>query len=411
MLQRIIYRLLERRHYWRYISFSEMAELYASRTLRTLAVSMVSVFVGLYMYQNGYPLSGIFAYFGAYFLYRALLAYPYAYVIARIGPKHATMISNFLYVPALLSMATLPEYGVWSLVGCAFFQGLSVTLYEMSYLVDFSKVRHHEHAGRELGYMSMLEKIASSLSPLIGGLIAYFFGPQATLLFAAAVFAVAGLPLLMSPERVRTRQSISFRGLAVKKVYRNVLAEMTVGFDVIASGLMWSLFVMIMIFGSSTNAVYAEIGALSSLTLVTSIITARLFGRIVDRHRGRELLQAGVVVDSLTHMARPFVTTPLGVVMVNITNEMATTAYAMPFTKAMFAMADDLPGFRIVYMSIMSGSLALGASLFCGILALISLQLSELHTLQVGYAIAVVVVWGITTHKLPNLTKRRVFFK
>jgi FlaA1/EpsC-like NDP-sugar epimerase len=45
MIKTLIYSLLERRHYWRYVSFSEIAEIYASRTLRVLAVSMVSVFI------------------------------------------------------------------------------------------------------------------------------------------------------------------------------------------------------------------------------------------------------------------------------------------------------------------------------------------------------------------------------
>lgn len=54
MLKQLIYRLFERRHYWREMSFSEMAELYTSRVLRTLAVSMVSIFIAIYLYQNGY---------------------------------------------------------------------------------------------------------------------------------------------------------------------------------------------------------------------------------------------------------------------------------------------------------------------------------------------------------------------
>ena len=39
----------------------------------------------------------------------------FAYVIARIGPKHASLISNFLYVPALLLLIMLHgmAYGRW----------------------------------------------------------------------------------------------------------------------------------------------------------------------------------------------------------------------------------------------------------------------------------------------------------
>ena len=114
-------------------------------------------------------------------------------------------------------------------------------------------------------------------------------------------------------------------------------------------------------------------GVVSSITLITGVIAARIFGLLVDHRRGNELLTVGVVADSLVHVSRLFVTTPLGIVMVNVTNELATTAYAMPFTKAMFAMADELPGYRIVYMSLISASMALGASLFCVVMALVSM--------------------------------------
>lgn len=384
-----------------------MAELYASRTLRTLAVSMVTVFIGVYLYQNGYDVSFILLYFASYFLFRASLAYPFAYVIARIGPKHASLISNFLYVPALLLLVMLHEYGEWALVGCGIFQGLSVTLYEMAYLVDFSKVRHDEHAGKEIGYMSMLDQIAKGLSPVIGGFIAYLFGPQATLLFAAAIFTLAALPLFFTPEPVRTHQTITFHGLPGKRIRRGIFAQLLIGSDVTASGLLWSLFIVTTIFSAGSNAVYAQLGVVSSITLITGVIAARIFGLLVDHRRGNELLTVGVVADSLVHVSRLFVTTPLGIVMVNVTNELATTAYAMPFTKAMFAMADELPGYRIVYMSLISASMALGASLFCVVMAFVSLFFPVTLTLQIGFASVAVLVTGITLHGFPSLRKRR----
>ena len=384
-----------------------MAELYASRTLRTLAVSMVTIFIGVYLYQNGYDITFILLYFSSYFLFRALLAYPFAYVIARIGPKHATLISNFLYVPALLLLVMLPQYGVWALVGCGLFQATSVTLYDMAYLIDFSKVRHEEHAGKEIGYMNMLDQIAKGLSPVIGGFIAYLFGPQATLLFASLIFGLAAVPLFFSPEPVRTHQVITFRGLPSKRIRRGIFAQLLIGGDVIASGLLWSLFMITTIFCTTSNAVYAQLGVLSSITLITGVIAARVFGLLVDHRRGNELLKVGVLADSLTHVSRLFVTTPLGIVMANISNEMATTAYAMPFTKAMFAMADDLPGYRIVYMSLISASLALGASSFCVVMALVSLFVSETMTLQIGFIVAAVLVTGITLHGFPALSRRR----
>ncbi|MBC7746441.1 MFS transporter [Pedobacter sp.] len=409
MLKSLIYRFLERRHYWRYVDFEELARLYTSRTLRMLAVSMVSIFTVVYLYQNGYTFVFIMCYLVAYFLLRAIVQFPSAFLVARIGPKHVTLISNILYVPALVSITMLPKYGIVALAIFGIFQAISSSLYEISYLINFSKVKKDGHAGKELGFMYMLERIAAGASPLIGGMIAFLFGPQATMITAAILFGLAALPLLYSPEPTRTRQQISFRGLNWKLARKGLIAHMAIGADVIASGALWSLFIAISIFGTSSNAIYAQLGALASVTIVASLLFAHLYGVFIDRRRGGELLRFGVIVTSLVHIARIFISTPVGVVMTNVTNESATAAYAMPFTKGMFDVADTLSGFRIVYITLMCVSGTLGAALFAGTLALLALFLPVIMTMQIGFTIAAVVVLLIMRHGFPALTTRRFF--
>lgn len=395
--------MLERRHYWRYVSFSEIAELYASRLLRVFGVSMVSIFVAIYLYQNGYGLTFIAFFFAGYYLFRALTSYPFAYVIARIGPKHATLLSNFLYIPAMLILVTLPELGIYAILGYAFFQSISLSLYDMAYLVDFSKIKHDDYAGKEIGYMHMLEQIARGSSPFIGGFIAYWFGPQTTLFVAAVIFLLSALPLFFTPEPVKTHQSITFHGIPWRRITRPLFAYAAVGYDTIASTLLWSLFVAIAIFGISSNTIYAQLGVLATLTMITGILSAKIFGMIVDRSKGKELLKVGVFANSLTHISRVFVATPFGVVLINIFNELATTAYTLPFTKGFFALADDLPGYRIAFMSLMNASASIGAAILCTIAGVLSLYFDEALALQITYAITAVVVLGILTHRFPAL--------
>jgi MFS family permease len=407
MIKTLIYRMLERRHYWRYVSFSEIAELYASRLLRIFGVSMVSIFVAIYLYQNGYGLTFIAFFFTGYYVFRAMTSYPFAYVIARIGPKHATLLSNFLYIPAMLLLVTLPDWGIYAILGFGFFQSISLSLYDMAYNVDFSKIKHDEHAGKEIGYMHMLEQIARGSSPFIGGFIAYWFGPQVTLFVAAAIFLLSALPLFFTAEPVRTHQSITFHGIPWKRIMRPMFAYAAVGYDTIASSLLWSLFVAIAILGTTSNTIYAQLGVLATLTMITGILSAKIFGMIVDRTKGKELLKVSVFANSLTHISRLFVATPLGVVFVNVFNELATTGFTLPFTKGLFALADDLPGYRIAFMSIMNASASVGAAILCAIVGVLSLYFDESIALQITYAITAVVVLGILTHRFPALNPGR----
>jgi MFS family permease len=364
MLQSFIHRLLERRHFWRYASFDEVAELYASRTIRLVAQYMISLFIALYLYEQHFSILFIAFYFAAYFGFRTIVSYPAALYAARFGPKHGILMGNLLYIPALICFTFVPQYGVYAVAAFGFFQALSMTVYDLSFLVDFSKVKHVEHAGKEIGFMQIFERIAASLSPLIGGAIAFWFNPEATMWLSAALFAAASWPLLRTAEQTKTGQKLEFRGFPWRTTWRSLFAETAVGFDVVASNAVWVLFLTVAVFSESANDIYLKIGAFASITVVTSFVAAYSFGRLIDRRRGRDLLRITTIANALTHLFRPFVATPTGVIAANITNEIATTGYAMAFTRGMFDIADR-SGHRIIYLFFIEVALNLGSTLAC----------------------------------------------
>jgi MFS family permease len=371
MIQQLIHRLFLRRHFWRHATFSEVAELYASRTLRMMAVNIASVLMSVYLYQTGYSLQFIAGYWAVYYFLKIFITFPAAKYISRFGPKHAILLSNLLYIPAMAIFTLIPTYGILAIVLTGILQGVSATIYDLGYLVDFSKVKSAEHAGKEIAYMNILEKIAKGLSPLVGGLLAFAAGPEATMWVAAGLFAVAAVPLLQTAEPSKSRNGLVFRGFPWRMAWRSMVAETGVGFDVIASGTVWSLYVAIVILGVNGNEVYAQLGALLSVVMFVAIASSYAYGRLIDKRRGGELLLYSVVANALVHSTRPFVGTVGVVVGTNIANEVATTGYAMAFTRGIFDTA-DLSGFRITYLACVEVMANFGAML-AGILFLVCL--------------------------------------
>ncbi|MDB5176565.1 MAG: rane protein of unknown function [Candidatus Saccharibacteria bacterium] len=368
MLQTIIHRLLQRRHFWRYASFDEVAELYASRMMRLLAQFMINLFITLYLYQHGYSILFISIYFAISFGFRAIIAYPAARYIARFGPKHGILIGNLLYIPALICFTMVPHIGVAAIALFGFFQSISMVIYDLSYLVDFSKVKHVLHAGKEIGYMQILERLTASLSPLIGGLIAFLIAPEATMVLAAILFAFASIPLMRTSEQTKLHQKLDFRGFPWRATWRSVVAETAVGFDTFASNGVWVLFLTVVVFTGSSNDIYLKIGAFASVTAVTSFVAAYAFGRVIDWRRGKDLLRIATVANAMTHLFRPFVNAPAGIIAANITNEIATTGYSMAYMRGIFDAADN-SGHRIVYLFFISVAMNFGAMLACLTLA------------------------------------------
>jgi len=166
-----------------------------------------------------------------------------------------------------------------------------------------------------------------------------------------------------------------------------LLSESVVGFDFIASGVVWTLFVALFIFGQLGDSVYSALGALASLGVLVSMVASWTFGKIIDRRKGDVLLASGTYVNVLLHLFRPFVSTPAGVVGVNMVNETATSAYAMPFLRAVFDVADN-SGSRITYMMFMQMTLNLGSALACALLALGAWLLGERSGLMLIFFVA-----------------------
>lgn len=407
MLVRIIHRLLGNRHFWRDANFAELAELYATRLLRMMAVGMIAVFVGIYLLRTGYSLSFILAYFAVYFFVRVLFVWPAAHLVARLGPKHGTLYSNLLYVPALLALANLPHLGTTSLVIFGLFQAASVTLYDISYNVNFSKIQTVEHAGKELGFLYIMTKVGSSLSPLVGGLAASLIGPESTIIIAAGLFVVAAAPLFFTPEPTVTHQKLNFRGLPVRSIWRSLVSNVGIGVDFGASGSMWSLYIAIVVLAGSGNNVYAKVGALSSLTLVSAFVTARLFGELIDKRHGSGLLRLGVLANAAIHLTRPYVTSVAGVAGLNVANEVATTAFGMPYVKGMSELASNLPGYRIVFLSYMSATLAAGSALIMGAGAILVYVAGDVPGLKLTYVLAGILALTILGHGFTALKRTR----
>jgi MFS family permease len=388
MLQYIIHRILRRRHFWRYATFSEISELYASRMMRILALRIVTVFTSIFLLQIGYSLFFVAIFWAAFYLMRVLFSWPAALMVAHVGPKHATLVSNII---SALSMALLPlvsqsRYGVLVLVGWSAVHAYAGVLNDIAYMVDFSKVKSPDHAGKELGFMNIIEKVATGLGPFVGGIVAYMFGPESIMLLSAVLFLLSALPLFASAEPTRTHIPIRFRSFPWRTTWRSLVAVSGVGADMFTTATVWAIFMALVLFGITSNKVYAEIGFVTSVTLLVSIAISHSFGRIIDRSKGGELLKISTILNSGIHGIRMFVTTPFGAIFTNILNEISTAGYNMPFLRGVFDTA-DYSGRRIEYLFLIEAALNLGGFVSAVIFAILVVSVGDVNSLKSFFVI------------------------
>ncbi len=391
MLQKFINSVLQPRHFWRNVGFDELSELYASMLIRSLALSLIGLFVPIYLYKLGFNITDILGFFAAFFLIRIPVDLAVAFIVGRIGPKHAIVLSTLGNIIYLVMLLTINELH-WPLVSLAAVGSVANSLFFIAFHTDFSKVKHTEHGGKEIGYLTILERLGGVLGPLIGGLLATFTDPKYTIVLAIILFAGSLVPLLATQEVVKLHQHVTFKGLQIRQHWRHFTAYSCFNTENTVSVLLWTFYISLVVF---TTGTYAKIGVITALSTAVSIIMAKTVGVLVDKKQGRRLLYRGIAVNSIVHAIRPFVTAPLGAISVSLVNDPVTIMYRMPFIKQFYDTADSLPGHRIAFIAVSESFSAALRLVVWGGMYILSMHIDPITAIKCGFFAAVFLSMGI----------------
>ncbi len=404
MLKKAIKRHIHKRHPWRTIKFDELAEIYISMTLRSFGFSAIGVFVPIYLFKTGVSLQGVLFFLFCFFAFRLFTAPLSGKIVGLIGPKHGIALSNVLFI-VFLSILLTYETILWPLPFLAFMYTMANGLFFVSYHTDFSKIKHASHGGKELGWLYIFERVGSALGPVVGGMLAGFFNPQVSIIFAIMVIFGSLIPLFMTNEPVKVHQKITLRGMGIKKIIKSDAISLTALNVVnVAHGAVWPLFIGVFVFSDNT---YQALGFIVGVSMVVSMISARMYGKIVDRKRGSSLLIFGSLSTTVVNIVRVFSFNPVTAASISAVAEPSELAAKMPLVKAYYDEADSHEGYRIAYIVLTEVVVSVGKASFM-LLGLAGLLfLSDQHTLQMMFVVAAIVSLPMMVQNFPALREKK----
>ena len=390
MVKEFLSNIFYRRNPWRNASFSEVGQLYAARSMRTIAVHLGAAFMSVFMLKQGYSIIAVSLFWAAYFGYKVIAMLPLAQLIAYIGPKKAIIISNLLYIPSMVAFIFLEQFGTPVLVVTILFQGASAALYDMGYFISFSRVNNAKKAGKEVAMVNMADQIAKALSPLIGGLLAMFFDPRASIAVSIVFFILAAWPLTRTADTMATGFSLSPKGFPWKDASRSLIAQIPIGFDIYASGTAWSLFLASLIFTAQGNQIYAELGMLTSLILLVSLASTYAYGKLIDKRAGGQLLTWAAAGNAIVHLFRALIRTPVAAVGANAVSEVMVTGYSMAFMRGTLDVANNIK-YRVFYAGMLQLAINFGLVIASLVLAGVMFLLDTRSGFTIFYLITALV--------------------
>jgi MFS family permease len=288
--------------WWRFFPHKELTQVYISSAIRHFAISLISLFVPLYLYKElGFSLEQTLYFFIFYSIVFAILSPLAAKFSARFGLKHSVLVSVPLYLMFILLLYFLPVVEI-PLVIIAALLGASQSFYWMGMHLVFTHASDHKHRGEEFGKRKSISILAAMFAPLLGGVLIKFVGFKFVFILTSILLFSSALFLFLSKED-HVRYHFSIRSLIDKRQWRNALFFTARGTHVIASGVIWPIFIFVILND------YLSLGLVGFFLAGISAFLVFFVGKYSDHVNKRKIIRWAAGFESLSWLIRAAVTT------------------------------------------------------------------------------------------------------
>src|SRR3989344_4006025 len=316
--------MLRHNELWRYLSNSkEITLVYISLAIRNFSLSLISLFVPLYLYNEiGYSLEEtlmMFLFFSVVFAVSCPVAAKFS---AKYGFKHSILLSTPFYILFILFLYLLPILKT-PLIILAALMGISLAFFWVGMHPLFYFATDRKKRGEEFGKGKAIIVAAATAGPLIGGLLIKLVG--FSLLFAiASVFLFISSIILFFSKDNHVKYNFSVKKVFNKDQWKNSLFFVSQGTEFMANGVLWPLFIFI-ILGS-----YLSLGIIGSILAGLTILISWTFGKFSDNTDKHKLITISSSFESLSWFLKSLVITPAQVFAITIFGAITNGTRAIP---------------------------------------------------------------------------------
>src|SRR3989344_312327 len=291
----------------------ELIQFYIYRAITGISLSLITLFVPIYLYQLGFSLGKIILFFFFIALYFFVLILFTPIVVTKFGIRHSMLFSVSPLILYYLGLNYIQTYPILFFI-LPFFIALSDSLLWIGYHIYFLKYSKKDERGKQLSLNYIITLLTSVLGPLFGALLITILGYGLTYTIGAGLVFLSIIPLFLSKEFKR-KPNFShkdlFNYLLNKKNVNLNLSFVGYSVDSEINRVLWPIFIFIILQG------VLHVGFIVSLTTFVSIVIIFIMGRLTDIKNKKSLIKIGAILNSLAWFFRIFVNTKLKIFLVD----------------------------------------------------------------------------------------------
>lgn len=365
-------------HHHRHTHHDELQELYWSRFSLALAGGLVSIFVPIYLLQQGVSFQSLLAFYLLLAACNVLLAPLSMQVLLYLGSNRSMALGSLFQIICYLLLATFGGQQS-QLVLIAVMAAVANELYWPAFHANFSTAEDKKLAGKQVGFLTVVTGVAQALTPLIGGLIALAFGIKSLYIPAACIVLIGAVPLLLN-SNVVTEKTYTLKRLR----WHEVRPDMVAIYGSSIAGLVEQIFWPLIIFLLLNNV--ALMGGLTTITLVVSAAVAVWVGRSITKNGTRRYVNTSSIMVSIMNVFRLLATSVVAISGLNLFAGVVASLYGTAYTTAFYRNASRSE--RLSYLLASELVWHIGWVSVLGILYILSYSLAPRTVLLVGLVIA-----------------------
>lgn len=312
----------------------EMKELYQFSVLFSFASALITIFEPIFFYQQAIPLHIIAAYYAIHYSIYLFVLPLGAKFAAYFGLEKSLSVSLPVFVVYFLTLAGIPDYP-WLFWAALFLLTLHKIFYWPAYHAAIAKMGDSKNRGTELSWLTVLRFGVGIAGPLIGGIIANWWGFQVLFVVTAVTVLISCIPLLRTRERYSPREFLyggPWQLIRTARVRGMVLAMLGMGENLVEL-VFWPIFMFIVLASTET------VGFISALTVAIMAVVGFGIGELSDRFSRRAILRVHLPFMILGYLFRPLAFTPMGILLTDTLNKVAFIGVNLPMTYRLYEQA------------------------------------------------------------------------
>lgn len=337
-----------------HVFLSEKASLYLTNTLRQVAVSLIGIFLPIYIYElsqdyhffSTNPVTNGLLWNLSYFLLRSASSLAVLFLCTRFifTKLHFQLSITISYIALVfeLFLWILAKGNIFLILLAGTVAGIKVIFYWIPFHIYFIRksAENESKIGAVTSNRFFLTQLFSGATPAIGGLIIATYGFDALFLTTILVLIMSSLPIIFAVHEWRHRDH---NVLSILKNYTFNRRTSITTFSYIGEGfeaLIYAVFWPLLLYFVLNN--FVKIGVLNSLSFILSALGFLVVGKIIDKYGSRYVHLAGVFFNSIFYALRVFLSLPFGLYILDLLDRINSGMYLLPQMAASYKRAKKL---------------------------------------------------------------------